>query len=270
MFASGFPILREASHQIPTSYSDIFVGKSHMANSKPQDNRTAAKVEDSGDHEKADEVMDVDDVNHNKDDQAEEFLRASVSNQGNSNIDVTFLRWTQLQSTFWIALDISTSPRNIPMTVLRVLDISVVHVKYPSGATMLSWTQLLQGLYSSTNAEAIKNKVVEGIKKHLNDQPHDNIFNKCFPPSYKPGAFSGNQHCEMIVALLIVHVRLLCDGPLKDLIQVQFHLCDDIHQLNGLFRNWMKPQFQYRSYAVQCAGASWPLSGIPWRTANPY
>jgi len=67
-------------------------------------------VEDSGDHEKADEVMDVDDVNHDNDDQAEEFLRASVSNQENSNIDMTFLRWTQLQSTFWIALDISTSP----------------------------------------------------------------------------------------------------------------------------------------------------------------
>ena len=67
-------------------------------------------MEDSGDHEKADEVMDVDDVNHDNDDQAEEFLRASVSNQENSNIDMTFLRWTQLQSTFWIALDISTSP----------------------------------------------------------------------------------------------------------------------------------------------------------------
>jgi len=158
------------------------------------------------------------------DDQTDKFLNKKT-------VEKTYLRWLQLQSAYWIAQDIVTSPQTLSTVDPQTFKISIVNVKYPSNydRKLVSWTQLIKDLPlpGSINADEVIAAIKLEIDKHVNDPQSHSIF-KIFGsrPSYRPQNFTGNLHAEVLLALLIRHIQT-GNLNMEVLIGVWISLCSD-------------------------------------------
>lgn len=128
------------------------------------------------------------------------------------HLDQSFKRWMQLQVAYRVGQAILTSKSVLSVSILPKLDISIVTARYPSGVDreMEPWDALLrsqhlhfpQGFDVEATIETIKREVRGRINTSCNP-----IFQKFQPPDFLP-IFSGNLHCELILALLIKLTQL--------------------------------------------------------------
>jgi len=187
-----------------------------------------------------------DEISEGDDDQNEEFLRNNHGNHG-FKLDEAFLAWIRLQSTYWMAQDIVTAPRNISMGVLQLVEISVVDVKYPSDADreMAPWHQMLMDLQSALGPGIDVRGAITVIEAKIASQmaqtggPSDPIFRKFFTANYEPEEFSGNLHCEVLLALL-AYLKSELEDLEQHIMVRSLHELKVIYRFNGLCRTLIK------------------------------
>jgi len=182
----------------------------------------STEEEDESEEQEINEEDATEQPEHEDEDQTDEFLNKKA-------VEKTYLRWLQLQSAYWIAQDIITSPQTLSTVDPQTFKISIVNVKYPSSydRKLVSWTQLIKDLPlpRSINADEVIATIKSEIDKHVNDPQCHPIFKKFGSgPSYRLRRFTGNLHAEVLLALLI---RCIQTGNMEDLIEVWISLCSD-------------------------------------------
>lgn len=120
------------------------------------------------------------------------------------NLDKLFLRWMQLQVAHRIGQDILSPLRGASETLQKV-KISVVTVKHPQDqdCEMEPWVELLRKLHFSDKFDV--EGAIDAIKEAIKDKKYtDSIFKKFQKsPDFNLTEFSGNLHCEVLLALLM-------------------------------------------------------------------
>ena len=174
-----------------------------------------------------------------EDEESEEF----TSMLDLKHLDQSFTRWMQLQVAYRVGQAILTSKPVLSVSILSKLDISIVTARYPSGVNceMEPWDVLLRSQHlhfpQGFNVEAAIETIKREVRGRIN-QSCNPIFQKFQSPDFLP-IFSGNLHCEMILALLIKLTQLessITSNALGCFAHWQVWLPhshgNDVHQLN--------------------------------------